>query len=199
MASPSPTPSSRRLPAKKIAASLAVLLAAASALTITSLAVFTDQETVTTNAFSTGSLDLTVGTASALLTGTAMVPGDMSTAPLAVGNAGTLDLRYSMTSTTTGDAALAAQLVLTVKSGVATCDDANFASTGSVIYTGALNAGAFGSSAQGADSGDRTLAVSANETLCFNVTLPLTATNASQGQSVDTTFTFDAEQTRNNA
>ena len=182
---------------KKVAASLALLLAAASALTITSLALFTDTETVSSNAFETGTLDLTVGTATALLTGTAMVPGDQVTSQLAVGNGGTVDFRYAMTSATTGDAALGAELVLTIKSGVAVCDDANWGTGGTNIYSGALNAGFFGNPAQGADPGDRNLTVLAgSENLCFNVTLPLTS--VAQGVSVDTTFTFNAEQTANN-
>ena len=182
---------------KKIAASAALLLGAASALTVTSLAVFTDTETVSTNAFSTGQLDLTVGTTSALLTGTSMVPGDQVTNALTVGAAATsVDLRYAMTSSTTGDAGLAGELVLTVKSGVTTCTDAGWTADGTVLYAGPLNAGAFGNPAQGADAGDRNLAGNTSEDLCFNVTLPLAST--ASGVSVDTTFTFEAEQTANN-
>lgn len=182
---------------KKMAASLALLLGAASALTVTSLAVFTDTEAVSTNAFTTGVLDLTVGTTSALLTGTNMVPGDQVTNPLTVGASATsIDLRYAMTSATTGDATLAGDLVLTIKSGVATCDDANWGTGGAVLYTGALNAGFFGDPTQGADVGDRNLLSNTTEVLCFNVSLPLAST--ASGVAVDTTFTFDAEQTANN-
>lgn len=183
---------------KKLAASAAILLGAASALTVTSLAVFTDTEAVTTNSFATGTLDLTVGTNSALLTGTGMVPGDQVTAPLAVGNAaGSIPLRYAMTTTMAGgsDPTLSGELVLTVKTGV-TCTDAAWATGGTILYAGPLNAGVIGNPAQGQQLGDRSLATNTSETLCFNVTLPLTAT--ASGVSADATFTFDAEQTANN-
>ncbi len=183
---------------KKVAASLAVLLAAASALTLTSLAVFTDQETVTNNAFTTGTLDLTVGTNSALLTATAMIPGDQVTSPLVVGNGGSIPLRYAMTTAMTpaSDAGLSAELVLVVKSGVTTCTNAGFGADGTEIFNGALNTGFVGDPTQGADAGDRALAVAANESLCFNVALPLSST--AQGVTAEAAFTFDAEQTPNN-
>jgi spore coat-associated protein N len=187
----------KRQTRKKIAASAALLLGAASALTISSLAVFTDTENVASNAFSTGSLDLTVGTNTALLTGTDMIPGDRVTSELIVGNSGSVDLRYAMTSSTTGDAPLAADLVLAVKSGVTTCDDAGFLVDGTLLASGTLDSGpAFGDPTQGLDGGDRNILATGNEALCFNVSLPLTS--SASGLSVDTTFVFDAEQTANN-
>lgn len=178
-------------------------LAAISALSVTSLALFTDQESIGGNTFNAGTIDLTVDVPSALVTYTSpvMAPGDQDTAELVVGNGGTLDLRYAATSTTTEDS-LAGQLVLTIKTGVTTCDNANWSADGTVLYTGVLGTVAttslFGDATAGADTGDRALAASANETLCFNVTLPISATNAVQGVSTTATFTFDAEQTANN-
>lgn len=195
------TPTERRGNGTKILASLAVLAFAGAIFTVASLALFTDQENVGGNAFTTGSVDLVATPATAVVTMPAMAPGDQVTAPLDVANSGTLDFRYAVTSTTTENV-LAGQLTLTVKSGVATCDDANFAATGTVLYSGILGTTAtstiFGSNAQGADPGDRALAGGVNEVLCFNVSLPLAATNASQGLTSTATFTFDAEQTSNN-
>ena len=54
-----------------------------------------------------------------------------------------------------------------------------------------------GDAAQGADPGDRAIATSSNETLCFFVELPLGSTGP-QGASTTATFTFVAEQTVNN-
>ncbi len=180
------------------------MLALLSALGIASFALFTDSETVGGNTFSSGSIDLTVSPASALVTLTTppMTPGDQYTAPLTVGNAGTVELRYAMTSTTTEDV-LAGELVMTIKSSVTTCDDANWAATGTAIYTGVLGTVAtsniFGSAATGQDTGDRAIAGGANEVLCFNVSFPIAGTNAAQGITSTATFTFDAEQTANNA
>lgn len=172
-------------------------------LSVTSFALFTDQETIGGNTFTAGTLDLTVDVPTALVTYSvpAMVPGDQDTAPLVVGNGGTADLRYALSSTTTEDT-LAGELDLTVKVGVTTCDDANWATDGTVLYTGVLGttggSAIIGSNATGADAGDRTLVVSANETLCFNVTLPLSSSNSAQGLTTTASFTFDAEQTSNN-
>jgi hypothetical protein len=62
----------------------------------------------------------------------------------------------------------------------------------------ALASGAFGSSAQGAQAGDRSVAAAASETLCFKVELPLATADAFQSATTTATFTFDAEQTANN-
>ncbi len=191
----------RRGNGTRILASLAVLIFAGGLFTVASLALFTDTENVTGNAFSAGTVDLVATPATTVVTMAAMAPGDQVTAPLTVTNSGSLEFRYAVTSTTTEDV-LASELVLTVKSGVLTCDDANWAATGTVLYSGVLGSMAtsviFGSNAQGADPGDRVLAAGTNEVLCFNVTLPLAATNAAQGLSSTATFTFDAEQTANN-
>jgi len=47
-------------------------------------------------------------------------------------------------------------------------------------------------------AGDRTLAASASEILCFNVSLPSGTGNAYQGLTSTATFAFQAEQTTNN-
>ena len=191
----------RRGNGTKLLATLAVLGFAGAIFTVASLALFTDQETVTGNAFATGTVDLVATPATAVVTASAMAPGDQVTAPLDVANSGTLEFRYAVTSTTTEDT-LASSLALTVKSGVTTCDDANWSADGTVLYSGILGStgttAILGDVTQGAQAGDRVLAAGANEALCFNVTLPLATTNTSQGLSSTATFTFDAEQTSNN-
>jgi spore coat-associated protein N len=166
------------------------------------LAVFTDQDVNNANTFTTGTVDISTSPGSAFITFSDMAPGDEVTEPLTVSNDGTLELRYAVTSTTTEDT-LAAQLDLTIKSGVTTCTNAGFDTDGTVLY-GAGDLGsmagvsAIGDPAQGADTGDRTLAALANEELCFNVALPLATGDAYQGLTTTATFTFDAEQTTNN-
>lgn len=166
------------------------------------LAVFTSTASVGSNTFSTGSVSLTTAPTTALVTLTAMAPGDQVTAPITVTNAGTLDLRYAITSTTT-ETTLAAQLSLTIKSGVTTCSNAAFGASGTVIYgpgilgtTGGTNV--VGNPTQGAQAGDRTLTAGTNEILCFNVSLPLASGNTFQGLTDTATFAFDGEQTKNN-
>ncbi|NNE74625.1 MAG: hypothetical protein HKN26_13240 [Acidimicrobiales bacterium] len=187
---------------KRIVVTVAVLALTLTTVTISSLALFTDSETVPNNAFSAGTLDLTASPATAALSMPAMNPGDQITGVITVGNAGSIALRYAMPSTTTEDT-FAGALVMTVKSGVATCDDANFAVSGTVLYSGPLGTNApptavFGSNAQGVQGGERSLTPGSTEDLCVNVTLPLTATNASQGLTTSASFTFDGEQIANN-
>ena len=195
-AAPKPT---RSNPTKALL-SAAVVLVGVALIAVTSLALFTDSATVPANTFSTGTIDIATSPTTALVTMSAMVPGDQVTAPLTVQNNGTLQLRYAMTSTTTEDT-LAAQLVLTVKSGVSSCTNANWSASGSTLYSGILGSQAttavLGSVTAGSQAGDRTLNAAASEVLCFNVTLPANATLGS-GASTTATFTFQAEQTTNN-
>ena len=185
----------------KIIVTIAILAFAGALLLMASLALFTDQATTTGNAFSTGNIDIAASPATAVVTMPAMVPGDQVTAPLTIANNGSLELRYAATSTTTENV-LAAELVLTIKSGVTTCTDAGFGVDGTQLYTGVLGTTTvtplFGSVAQGAQAGDRVLASLASEDLCVNVTLPLAAPDTVEGLSTVATFTFDAEQTTNN-
>jgi hypothetical protein len=130
-----------------------------------------------------------------------MAPGDQVTAPITVTNAGSLSLRYAITSTTTENT-LAGQLGLTIKSGVTTCTNAGFASSGAVLYGSAALGNTtpinvVGDPTQGSQAGDRTLA-SGSETLCFSVSLPLATGNTFQGLTSTATFSFQGEQTQSN-
>jgi camelysin-like metallo-endopeptidase len=161
-------------------------------------AIFTDTQAVSGNTFSTGSVDITTSPTSALVTFSGMTPGDKVTAPLTVSNAGTMALRYAMSTSITGSTTLSDGLTLQIKSGVTTCSNAGFATDGTSLYNNTLTGGAIGSNAQGSQSGDRTLNASANEVLCFQVSLSASAGSSLQGLSTTATFTFDAEQTANN-
>jgi predicted ribosomally synthesized peptide with SipW-like signal peptide len=187
---------------RKFATTVVVLALLVGVLSVGVLAVFTDSTSVGANTFATGNVDVSTSPASALVTFSAMLPGDQVTAPITVTNAGSADLRYAITSTTTENV-LAAQLDLTVKSGVATCTNGGFGASGTVLYgpadlgnTTAVNL--VGNPSQGAQAGDRALTAGANEVLCFNVSLPLSTGNAFVSLTSTATFTFQAEQTRNN-
>jgi predicted ribosomally synthesized peptide with SipW-like signal peptide len=197
---PAPQADQRRNRSLQMLLTAALLLIALAAITITSLAVFTDTENVTGNTFTTGTVDIAATPATAVVTMPAMAPGDQVTAPLTVDNLGTLALRYAITSTTTEDI-LAAELDLTIKTGVTTCTNAAWTADGTIEYTGILGTVAttniIGDNTQGNDPGDRTLGPGGSEVLCVNVTLPL-PTTAGQGVTSTATLTFDAEQTINN-
>ncbi|HXI79467.1 MAG TPA: TasA family protein [Verrucomicrobiae bacterium] len=176
---------------------IVALLGAVSLLTIgagsISLAQFTDSAT-STWAFTTGTID--VNTSPAVVTAVNnMMPGDNATQALTVSNAGTGDLRYSISVAATNALGTALQLTVKTQDGGGGC--AAFTGT-SVLAATTLNGAAVGSSAQGAQAGDRNLTAGTSEVLCLRVSLPLSTGNALQGVSSAATFTFDAEQTANN-
>jgi spore coat-associated protein N len=161
-----------------------------------SLALFTSTAAVSNNAFTAGTVVIGAAPATAALTATNLMPGDVVNGQITVSNTGTAQLRYAMSSASTNadTKGLRDQLTLSVKTLGTSC--ALF--DGTQLYTGALNGAAFGSNAAGAQAGDRTLNAGANEVLCFRATLPLATGNAFQGATTTATFTFDAEQTANN-
>ena len=96
-----------------------LLVAALGVATTTTLALFTDSDSVAANTFSTGTVVLSTSPTSAVVTFSTMAPGDQVTASLTVTNGRTLAFRYAVTSSTTANT-LAAQLDLTIKVGVTT-------------------------------------------------------------------------------
>jgi len=181
---------------------LLVVGVVAASLGVASNAIWTDSQDVDANVFSTGTIDISTNPTTALVTFSNMAPGDQVTNPITVTNAGSLQLRYAVTSTTTEDT-LAAQLDMTIKTGVTTCTNVGFGVDGTIIYgPGDLGSttgtDVIGDPTQGADTGDRTLAASADEDLCFNVELPSATGNSFQGLTTTATFAFAAEQTANN-
>jgi spore coat-associated protein N len=163
-----------------------------------SLALFTDQQTVN-NSFTAGTIQLNgPGIASLSLSSSALMPGDTKNSSVTVQNDGSAQLRYAVSaaSTNADTKNLRSVLTLTVKTQGTNCTTFD----GTQLFSGTLGAttAIMGNPAQGADSGDRTVAASASEVLCFRLQLPLGTTNAYQGAATTTTFTFDAEQTANN-
>ncbi len=193
---------------RKLFATIVVLATLGVLLSLSVLALFTDTDSVGTNDFATGSVLLTTAPTSTIWTAvTAAVPGDKATGTLTVTNGGTLQFRYAVSGSNT-DATLSAGMNIRIglQAG-GSCDFPYHNNDGTTttltddteLFAGALDTAALiGSSVQGADAGDRTLAASANEVLCFAVVLPDTAGNTVQGLSNTTTFTFDSEQTTNN-
>jgi spore coat-associated protein N len=190
--------------AGRMAMTLGMLATAGSTVALTfSGAVFSDTQALASNSFSAGTVQISTTPTSAAIALADMAPGSTVTGPLTVSNSGSLQHRYAMTSATTEDT-LAAQLDMTVKSGVTTCTTAGFGVDGTVLY-GPADLGSaseiaiVGDVAQGAQAGDRTLAASASEVLCVQVSLPLSTGNTFQSLSTAATFNFTAEQTDNNS
>ena len=183
---------------------LAVLVVQGLGAGYLTLALFTDQETVTAD-FTTGTIILDAAKIDALvLTTSALMPGDTVTDDVVVENDGTAQLRYAMTTSSTNADGLGLRTVLTltvktidVTTPLTPCNNFDGSST---LYDGVLGASTagFGDPTAGDQGADRTLDAGANETLCFRITLPSVTGNAFQGAATTTTFTFDAEQTSSN-
>jgi predicted ribosomally synthesized peptide with SipW-like signal peptide len=184
-----------------VVASLAGLIGIASAW-------FTDTKVGGDNLFTSGTIILNTSPITATIKLSNMAPGDEFTVPVTVTNAGSLPLRYAVTSvaTNTDDKALMGQLDLAIKYAATSenCDEAGFPLYGTPIRAdgdlGSLTPGTnvIGDPAQGDDTGDRTLAASASEVLCLNIKLPFASGNQFQGAATTATFTFAGEQTDNN-
>ena len=154
-------------------------------------AAFTDQDTITVNDFDSGNVDLVNGTTSALVTFTNMKPGDTTGAQsLLVTSNGSLSLDYTMSTnmtTDTGTPLLGDALELTIWEDILQngCVAPSTGDDSAELYGAAdLNNGALAS---------RTLAASANETLCFEVVFP-SGDTAPQSATADAEFIFDSTQ-----
>jgi len=189
---------------KHISRILVVLLLVgliAASLGVASNAIWTDSQDVDANVFTTGSVDISTSPTSTVVTYMDMAPGDSTGGQtLTVSNDGTLDLRYAVTMTAdnTDGKGLYAELDLTIREEGTDCTTFD----GAVLYGPAapflLTGNLIGDPFQGSDSGDRTLAASNSEVLCFKVDLPTDASNSVQDASTTAVFTFEAEQTDNN-
>ncbi len=179
---------------KRRRALLAILLST-SLLTLgagaVSLAVFTDS-TDLDGEWSAGSIILDTNPSTSFTVGN-ILPGDSGDQTITVENNGTGALRYAMTTSATNadGKGLAAQLDLTIEAGAC-------GATTATLYTGSLGAAALGDATQGADAGDRDVAVSGDDALCFSWSFPDTSGNGYQLAETTATFTFVAEQTANN-
>ncbi len=180
---------------RRILLSLLAIGILASLMGLGGLSLFTASTDNDGNAFTSGSVDISTSPASAFLTMSDMAPGDSVTAQLTVSNDGTLELRYAMTTSATNVDTLDLRDALTFTVKTLGTDCTTF--DGTELYTGTLASGAIGDPTTGGDSGDRTLAASGSEDLCFKVELPSSATGP-EGAATTATFTFDAEQTKNN-
>ena len=184
-----------------------LIIALVMAATITgAMALFTDQETSSGNAFTTGTVDIALTNGTPLpFTVSGMVPGDVVYGGLQVSNSGNMELRYAMSTTADGASILDEQLDLTIDVVTGAGVDTIWYTADDVVGTanvygpdGVLSSAAIGSPAQGGQAGDRTLAASANERLRFKVTLPLSTDNSYKNTTCTVAFVFDAEQTANN-
>ena len=190
--------------ARRIALPLAAFTVAATGLAaVSSGAIFTSQDTITGNTFSSGTVMIDATPNTVTWDAGNMAPGDSVYAKLNVKNGGTLEQRYAvkLDATNTDAKGLANYLRLTVVPA-ATCDaTTSFTTPLYDAVMGTTGTKVIGDAAQGTQAGDRVLAAGAAEDLCFKVSFPkgtAAVDNPYQGSTTTATLTFDAEQTKNN-
>jgi spore coat-associated protein N len=172
----------KNLPLTKILLSLAAVAVAAVAAVGGTFANFTaTPTTIASNAFASGSLTMSRSGSGAIFSSAAMKIGDTATGSVTITNTGTLAGAYTLTGSSSGNAALAAQMHLTLYKDT---------DGGTAIYDGSL--GSFSASlGTFAASGDA-------HTFYFHVSLPSTGSdagdNALQGLSATEDFTWTATQ-----
>ena len=225
-----PAPSRSDLARRRRLASTFVIVALAvvGITSLTTSALFTDNETIVGGAITTGTVDLTTSGALTFdVPAAGLAPGDAAFATVKVRNAGSLAYRYAVryqatdvdttpgtgTSTlptgTAPTALLSTKLKLTsyvlgTRTGTVAACNRDGTGGGPVLasVSSPLATGALtdfiGKVAQGDQPGDQTLASQADQTLCFRIDLPTTTPNDYQNTSTKITLRFDAEQTVNN-
>lgn len=177
----------------------------ALAVTVTG-ALFTDSDAIGSNTFATGDVNLATSPTTNAVSMSGMAPGDVKYGSVTVSNSGSLQLRYALKSATTEDA-LAGQLDLTIWDEAEEADIGTDCSTTvptNKLYTAAALGSVagtqlFGNPTAGSHTGDRVLAAAASEVLCLKVELPSTTGNSFESLTTTATFTFQSEQTVNNA
>lgn len=178
---------------------LAVLLGAL----LISAALFSDVARNEGLRLEVGTIDVATAPVTLDLDASGLAPGDVVATPLEVRNDGSLELRYSITSTV-DDTTLGDLLQFEIRTDVTTCDavgaDADGVLVAGPVRLGGLTADpVLGDPSPGQDPGDRTLAPGAAEVLCLRVELPTTVSeDDAAGLSVTATLQVDAEQTAAN-
>jgi predicted ribosomally synthesized peptide with SipW-like signal peptide len=200
-------------------------LAGVGVTALTTAALFTDNEAVSGNGITTGTIDLAASAPDFVVPSGGLAPGDAVLAEITVRNGGSLRYRYAVryqaedVDTTPGTdthepdagdvttARLSEQLQLRLYSGV-TCTRAGtdaaqpLTSAGHVDGRGALATDGWtallGDPTGLAQPGDRDLPSQEEETLCVRLDLAQDAGNEYQDTSSSISLRFDAEQTTNN-
>lgn len=164
---------------------------------------FGDSEQVGRNRLAAATLDIEVGDRTTPLIGERVAPGDLLTAAIELVNAGTVPLRYALTVSARGEAALGPWLTWSFTPAVAGVCPSVAAWRSGGVPDATVVAGdrlldvavpVLGDPAPGADPGDRVLAIDAREQLCVAMEVDLSAPNSVQDATAELTVVANAEQ-----
>jgi hypothetical protein len=222
MIDPAPVPHDRPRRLRMWTTIVIIGLAAVGATTLTTSAIFTDNDSASAD-IKTGSVDLVVGSTTFASSVALLAPGDSTFLPLTVSNKGSLELRYAISyraeqlaitpsypDAPAGNGDLRQMLELRTYAVDATLCNAEGVASIATINRGGVAATTWptdplelvklvGDTTSGLDAGDRTLpGASAAASLCARVDFKLGADNSYQNTGAKLTLVFDAEQTLNN-
>jgi spore coat-associated protein N len=174
----------KKTPLTKILLSLAALGAVSIAAIGGTFANFSATPTsISSNAFASGTLTMSASSNAAIFNSAAMKIGDTATGSVTITNTGTLAGAYTLQGASSGSAALASQLHLTVYKDTD--------GSGTPVYDGSL--GGLSSASLGTFAANN-----GAHTFYFHVSLPSTGSDASdnliQGLVASETFTWTATQ-----
>lgn len=160
-------------------------------------AAFGDNETIGENRLSSATVDIEPGEDIVPITATNLAPGDRVVGSIAVGNVGSLPVRYAVVSDALSDP-LANWLrwEIWLRPDSAQCDEppspAELLVDG--VVSGGESAAVLGDVAIGLDPGDRVLQPGEGEALCTAVTLSLDAPDDVQARTITHELIVVAEQ-----
>jgi spore coat-associated protein N len=204
IAPPAPNAADRARRRRLAASAATVGLGLVGITSLTTSAIFTDNDSVSGGGFTTGTVDVSVAASETFLRVDSMVPGDVAYQPLTVHNDGSLGYRYAMEKSFEDvNAPLSEQLQLAV---YAVPDEASCTADGvsglqplrAPAPIAADGAVLLGDSATGPQDGDRLVVATATDVLCFGLYLPLETGDAFQSSSTTLGLTVLAEQSAHN-
>lgn len=196
------TQAEERRPPRRLLVAVLLVAVLVGALLV-SAALFTDVARNEGLRLEAGTVDVATAPVTLELDASDLGPGDVVATPLEIRNGGSLELRYSITSTV-DDTTLGDLLQFEIRTGVTACDAVGADADG-VLVAGPVRLGGvtadpvLGDPATGQDPGDRVLAPGSAEVLCLRVELPADVSeDEAAGLSVTATLQVDAEQTAAN-
>jgi hypothetical protein len=135
----------------------------------------------------TSSIDVATGSGNATLSATNMAPGDTVAAAITISNSSREPMTYGMRLglVSVGGAALAAALMLTIRTAGTSCADFD----GEILFDGPLDKATIASVGSG-----RRLAAATAEILCFRASLGAGTGNALQNATTTVVLTFTGER-----
>ena len=184
---------------------IAVMVAPAALIALharSGAASFGDNERVGRNSLSAARIDIAIGSKTAPVVGVDLAPGDLRRGSLEVINDGSIDLRFSVSSTEATEPSaqsLAPWLEWRFdwSPDDQSCNSRTASAAGSTPIPGSRLAdgtAVAGDRSTGADPGDRVLAPGERDVLCIEMNFALDAPNDVQAATISQEFAFDAEQ-----